>query len=129
MVEESKKYGTILQALNATFITLIPKKESVQSMDKFRPIAMCNVAYQLISKVATNHLQPLRDKILSKGQGRYVGGKQILDGIIIDHETIHTMKYNKPLGMIIKLDMSKVFDKLNWSYFMHMLEAFGFCNE
>jgi hypothetical protein len=39
-----------------------------------------------------------------------------MDGIILAHEVIHSLKTSKTPGMLLKLDLSKAFDKLNWHY-------------
>ena len=57
---------------------------------------------------------------------RYVEGRQILDGIILTHEVIHSLKSDKKPGMLLKIDLSKAFDKLCWRYIQHILSAFGF---
>ena len=55
IVEQSRLSSRILLSLNATFLTLIPKSEGVDTPDKFRPISLCNVIYKIITKViATN---------------------------------------------------------------------------
>eukprot|EP00253_Pinus_taeda_P010612 PITA_10612 len=64
--------------------------------------------------------------LISQEQLGYVEGRQILDGIILSHEIIHSLKHSKQAGMILKLDLSKAFDKLNWIYIQKMLTAFGF---
>jgi hypothetical protein len=51
LVEESRRSGKFLPMLNATFLTLIPKEERVINPKNFRPIALCNVIYKIISKV------------------------------------------------------------------------------
>jgi len=71
---------------------LMAKREATNNLDKFCPISLCNVTYKVISKVANNRLNPLLKKINSKGQGGYVGGRQIIDCIIASHEFIHSMK-------------------------------------
>jgi len=49
-----------------------------------------------------------------------------MDGIILSNEVIHSLKLLKNPGMILKLDLSKAFDKLSWNYIHQMLLAFGF---
>jgi len=126
VVEESRTLHWLLPSLNSTFIALIPKEESNITPDKFRPISLCNVIYKVISKVIANRLKPLLPLLISPEQSRYVEGRQILDGIILSHEIIHSLKHIKQVGMILKLDLSKAFDKLNWIYIQKMLLAFGF---
>ena len=59
MVEESRTKKGVLKAFNASFITLIPKEAGVGTPEKFRPIALCNVIYKIISKVIANRVKPL----------------------------------------------------------------------
>lgn len=49
--EESRINGFIPGAINATFISLIQKKENPQYFANFRPISLCNTVYKLISKL------------------------------------------------------------------------------
>lgn len=37
----------------------------------------------------------------------------MLDNIILDHETIHSLKLSNTLRMLLKLDMLKAFDQIN----------------
>jgi hypothetical protein len=54
VVKESRTLGLVLSTLNATFLTLIPKEERVANPKQFRPIALCNVIYKIITKVVAN---------------------------------------------------------------------------
>jgi hypothetical protein len=55
-----------------------------------------------------------------------VEGRQILDNVILAHEVIHSLQKTRTPGMLLKLDLSKDFDKLSWDYMQAMLLAFGF---
>lgn len=48
-----------------------------------------------------------------------------MDGIILLNEVIHSLKLLKKPGMILKLDLSKAFDKLSWTSKHQMLLPFG----
>jgi hypothetical protein len=116
LVEESRSSGKFLPTLNATFLTLIPKEERVTNLKNFRPIALCNVIYKIISKVIALRLKPILPFIISKEQSGYVEGRKIMDSIILVHEIIHSLKITHTPGMLLKLDLSKDFDKLRWQY-------------
>jgi hypothetical protein len=129
IVEESRNRQWVLPALNATFLTLIPKEENVASPSKYQPISLCNVIYKIITKVIANRLKPLLPLLISPEQTGYVEGRKIMDGIILAHEVIHSLKTTKKPGMLLKLDLSKSFDHLSWEYIEKTLLAFGFSLE
>jgi hypothetical protein len=115
-----------LKALNTSFISLIPKQDNAQTPDKFRPIALCNVVYKIISKVVANRLKPLLPTLVSGEQSGYVEGRQILNNIIQAHEVVHSLTSKRKAGMIMQLDIAKAYDKVNWTYIKKVLIAFGF---
>ena len=82
--------------------------------------------FKLITKVIANRIKLLLPNLISKEQIGYVEGRQILDNIILTQELIHSLKLNDTPGMLIKLDMSKEFDKISWQYIREILKAFGF---
>eukprot|EP00253_Pinus_taeda_P024446 PITA_24446 len=126
VVEDSRRFGTILKSINSTFLALIPKEENAQTPEKFRPIALCNVIYKIISKVIANRLKPILPNLILEEQSGYVEGRQILDNILLAQEMVHTLQIRKKAGMLMQLDLSKAFDKVNWNYLEAVLTAFGF---
>jgi len=95
-------------------------------LDRFKPIALYNVVYKIISKIIDNKLKPLLPNLMSEEQTRYVEGWKILNNIIQAHEVVHSLKNNRQGGMIIQLDIEKSYDKLSWAYIREVLIAFGF---
>eukprot|EP00253_Pinus_taeda_P008595 PITA_08595 len=128
VVEESRSLRWMYPGLNATFIALIPKSEDSNTPDKFRPIALCNIIYKIVSKVVALRLKLLLPGIISPEQSGYVEGRQITDGIILTHEIIHSLKHSKKPGMLLKIDLSKAFDSISWEYMEKILRVFGFAN-
>ena len=112
-MEDSRANKTILKALNTSFIALIPKQEIAQTPDKYRPIALCNVIYKLLTEVIARRLKPILPTIISSEQSGYVEGRQILDSVILAHEVIHSLQKTRMPGMLLKLDLSKAFDSLS----------------
>jgi hypothetical protein len=65
-VEDSRRSASILKALNAMLITLIPKENEAKTPDRYIPIALCNVVYKIIFKVIENRLKPLLPTLVSQ---------------------------------------------------------------
>lgn len=81
-------------------------------MDDFRPIVLYNTLYKIMAKAMVNRLKPILNKIISTKQHGFVLGWDISDSIILAGETIHIMQHSNKLGMIIKLDVSKAYDRV-----------------
>ena len=126
VVQESYQNKQMLKSLNATFLALIPKVDGANSLDQFRPIALCNVTYKIITKLIAERLKPFLATLISEEQGGFVGGRQILDGVVIASEAIHSMATSKEKAMFIKLDLAKAYDRVSWEFLGHVLHAFGF---
>lgn len=94
--------------------------------NKFHPISLCNVIYKIITKVMANRLKLILASLISSEQSGFVEERQISDGIILVHEILHSIKLKKISGMLVKLDIAKAYDKLNWQFIKKMLVAFGF---
>ena len=44
---------------------------------------------------------------------RFIKGKQIVDGMIVAQEEIHSLKNSKTNGMMTKVDLAKAYDRLS----------------
>eukprot|EP00253_Pinus_taeda_P013830 PITA_13830 len=126
LVEESRMNQKVWLAINSTFYALIPKGDNLEDANGFRPIALCNVIYKIITSMIAKRLKPLLDKLISAEQTGFVEGRQILDGLVVTQEVIDSLKVKKKKGMMIKLDLSKAYDRRNWNYLEKVLESFGF---
>lgn len=58
--------GIILDDLNHTFLTLIPKAQSPRKVIDFRPISLSNVLYKLVAKALANCLKPFLPDLISE---------------------------------------------------------------
>ena len=74
--------------MNATFIALIPKKIDASNIRDFRPISLVGSLYKILSKVLANHLKLVLDQLISESQNSFVGGRQILDSVLIANECV-----------------------------------------
>ena len=47
-------------------------------------------------------------------------------GVILVHEVMHSLKISRNLGMMMKIDIAKAYDKLNREFMERMLGAYSF---
>jgi hypothetical protein len=114
---------------NITTIVLIPKVNNPESVTHFCPICLCNVLYKLISKVLANRLKVLLPHIISQTQSAFIPGRLITDNVLLAYEITHMMhkiKGGSDSLVAVKLDMSKAYDRMEWSFMEMIMEKMGF---
>jgi len=113
---EFHRNGKLSKGLNSTFIALIPKVNSPQWLNDFRPISLVGCLYKVLAKVLANKLRLVMGNVVSESQSAFVKGKQILDGILIANEAVHEAKrLNKEL-LLFKVDFEKAYDSVDLQY-------------
>ncbi|GAU45582.1 hypothetical protein TSUD_273820 [Trifolium subterraneum] len=110
LITEFHRNGRLTKGLNATFIALIPKVESPQRLNDFRPISLVGSLYKIMAKVLGNRLRLVMDSVISESQTAFVRDRQILDGILIANEVVDEARRAKKELMLFKVD----FEKAKW---------------
>ncbi|CAN1269326.1 LINE-1 retrotransposable element ORF2 protein [Linum perenne] len=114
---------------NKTNLSLIPKVRVPERITQFRPISVANFRAKVISKILANMLKPFLPKVVSKLQSAFTGERSIQDSIIIIHEVVHRLKNRKKgkkYDFLLKLDMQKAYDRVDWQFLLIVLEVMGF---
>lgn len=132
VVEEIQLFfstGRMEPEVNRTFVRLIPKVTGAKKVEEYRPIALCNIYYKIISKVFAIRLKPVLGDIISENQSAFIPGRAITDNVLITHEVLQflkTSKAKKNCTMAVKTDMSKAYDRIEWEFIYQVLTRLGF---
>ncbi|WVZ51703.1 hypothetical protein U9M48_002818, partial [Paspalum notatum var. saurae] len=113
-----------LFSLNFGVIKLIPKVQEANVIQQYRPIYLLNVCFKIFTKVATNRLNMVADKVVSLTQISFLRGRNILEGVVILHETVHELHRRKLSEVILKLDFEKAYDKGFSSKWISWIQSF-----
>jgi len=114
---------------NHTNLCLIPKIEHPKTMKDFRPISLCNVLYKIISKILVQRLKAVLSSVVSENQAAFIPGRHITDNVFIAHEVFHSLRVKKRCAneyMAVKTDISKAYDRIEWSFLEEVLKKKGF---
>ena len=126
VLEESRSSGWIPASFNTTFIALIPKADNAITLNDFRPISLCNCVYKIISKVIAGRLKSILSEHISAEQFGFLEGRQIHEAVGVAQEGLHSLKTRRMKGAILKIDLSKAYDRVSWIYLRLLLTHLGF---
>ncbi len=115
-----------MHSLNFGTITLLPKQMDAKQIQQYRPICMLNMSFKIFTKVMANRIALVVQKVIRPSQIPFLLGRNIMEGVVILHETIHEMHKKKNDGVIFKLDFEKAYDKVDWRFLQHTLRMKGF---
>ena len=84
---------------------------------------------KIISKVLANRLKEILKEVIDETQSAFMPGKSITDNVLVAFETMHCIdqkRKGKEAMMVVKLDMSKAYDRVEWPYLEASLRKMGF---
>ncbi|RVX16052.1 putative ribonuclease H protein [Vitis vinifera] len=100
--------------------------KGAEALGDYRPISLVGSLYKWLAKVLANRLKKVVGKVVSKAQGAFVEGRQILDAVLIANEAIDSTLKNNESGILCKLDIEKAYDKVDWNFILTIMKKMGF---
>jgi len=126
-VQDFSLHGEVPPNINSNMIVLIPKISRARSMGDYRPIALANFQFKIITKIVADRLACITSRIISVEQRGFVRDRSIAECVIIASEALNILDKRQYGGNIaLKVDISKAFDTLDWNFLIMVLHNFGF---
>lgn len=100
---EFHRKAVLPKANSASFITLILKNDNPQGLGEYKPICLIGSLYKILAKVLANRLKKVLPSVISDCQSTFLGGRNILDGIVVVNELVDLAKRRKDACMFFKV--------------------------
>jgi hypothetical protein len=68
-----------MRSINGSYVTLIPKNNSPDSVGDYRPISLLNTSVKVLTKILANRLQQVITKLVHQNQYGFIKARSIQD--------------------------------------------------
>jgi hypothetical protein len=89
LCEEFYSGSANLEGLNTSYITLIPKTNSPETVSDYRPISLMNISPKIFSKILAERLQRKIISLIHRNQYGFIKTRSIQDCLAWSFEYIH----------------------------------------
>ncbi|KAF8733041.1 hypothetical protein HU200_015400 [Digitaria exilis] len=115
-----------LHRLNGAFVTLLPKKPDARTPSDYRPISLIHSFAKLVAKVLANSLAPSLHTLVSINQSAFIKARSIHENFKLVELSAKALHRARKPSLLLKLDISKAFDTVDWVFLLQVLMAMGF---
>lgn len=115
-----------LHAINRATVSLLPKKPGVVDIRDFRPVSLNHGAIKIFDKILATRLADDLPHLIGNHQSAFVRGRTLHDNYMLVQGTTRRLHALKDPAVLLKLDISKAFDTVQWPFLVEVLSALGF---
>lgn len=129
-MDDFHRNGVWARGTNASFIALIPKVNSSQGLNDFRPISLVGCMYKVVTKILSKRIKRVLYKVIDERQSAFLGGgRSLLDSVVIANEIVHDAKCRKVPTLVLKVDFEKAYNTVRWPFLFYMMKRLGFSDK
>lgn len=118
--------GGDLGLLNTAMVVLLPKKDGATRLTDYRPISLIHSMAKLITKVLALRLARVIQALISPTQTAFLKSKCIQDSFLYVQNGVRSLHRKKHPAMLLKLDITRAFGSISWTYLLELLQKMGF---
>ena len=107
---------------------MIPKKKGKLSFEDYRPISLCNTLYKINSKIIAERIKNILAKHITREQAGFLKDRNIHEAVAITQEILHSMQTENLDGVVMKIDLNKAYDRVEWTFLRLILFKIGLDN-
>lgn len=115
-----------LSAINKAIVSLLPKIDGASEIRDFRPVSLVHGAIKIFVKILSNRLALELPGLVGKHQSAFVKGRSIHDNYMLVQCTTRRLNTLKEPTFMLKLDISKAFDSVQWPFLIQIMRSMGF---
>ena len=128
--EYSKRVGILPEDQRVSCITLLPKTgKNIEKIENWRPITLTNCDLKIFTKLISNRVSKVLDKVISPAQTAYIPGRVVHDNLRIFDFYKNYCQTNNVDSLLISLDAKKAFDSVSHKYLHEVLRRYGFSDD
>ncbi|WVZ58870.1 hypothetical protein U9M48_009094 [Paspalum notatum var. saurae] len=103
-------------------------QQNIYIANSKRPISLCNVIYKIIYSTIAKRIKKHLPSYIDKSQATFIPGRHISTNIILAQEITHSfsLKNWNQRAFMLKIDLTKAFDRIEWSFISRALFRRGF---
>lgn len=114
------------KAATASFLALIPKSDSPQELNSYRPICLVSCFQKIISKILAGRLKFIIGSISSIEQTAFVHKRSIFDGVLVVNKVMDVEKMFKKNCLLMKINFERANDYVNLGFLRYLLKHLNF---
>jgi len=119
--------GTLPESQRNSSITLLPKEgKDLSNIANWRPITLTNCDLKIYTKLLSNRVSKVLDKIIHASQTAYIPGRNVHDNLRMFEFYRKYCEDNNIDAVLMSMDAKKAFDSVDHGYMFKTLKKYGF---